>query len=200
MLYIYFDWLPYWIHSLYAWSRLSSFIVICLMPYTNALNETFVDLMIPLKMLWMVIIGIFLMNDDEFLILDVITDLTHIVWFMDLDVGSILFSPRGWAYMVFWCLLSIWICSFQYTMCICLFYALFEWLAWSCCMTGVKEDGGRWSGLGERAPWEDHQSFFWDPMDMRTKVSCIRFHTVRDPYGFKFEFYDALRWPCDPHW
>jgi hypothetical protein len=60
---------------------------------------------------------------------------------MDLDVVSPCFPIGGDASMVLWCLLSLWRGSFQPTMCIYPFYALFEWLGWSVCNIRIEGDG-----------------------------------------------------------
>ena len=107
--------------------------------------------------------------------------------------------PLG-ASMVLWCLFSLWRCYFQFTMCICPFYALLELLDWRVFNTWIEGDGERKRDIGQRAPWEAHQSFSWDPCDMRTEVLSTWFHTIRDSYGFKVEFYDVPEWPYNPQW
>ena len=120
------------------------------MPYTNALNDNFVDLMFSLRILLMVIVYFFpnewwwLLTLRWFYLIDPYC-LYHKSWCF-----SHLVFPTGQAYFILWCLLSLWDYSFHFTMFTYPFYVLSKWLSWSSFMTRVKEDGGRWVILNKK--------------------------------------------------
>jgi hypothetical protein len=82
--------------------------------------------------------------------------LNYIEWTMELDIGYALFSSRGQASMVLGCLLSLWRCDFQSTICIYPFYVILEWLVWIYCMIVLEKDGGRRRNLQQKEDWEAH--------------------------------------------
>ena len=179
-----------------VWLRLASITIICFIPHVMLWMRVWIHLMISLNMLLRVISWFYPINDDDCLSWDGFTWLTYIDWMMDLDVGFTLFSPKGQDWMVLWSLPQFWRCSLKSTIFIYPFHTLFEWVAWSSCMVGIEGDGGRWSDLGQREPWEVSQRLFCDPVDISTRVFSTRIHTTGNLYGFKVKFYDVPGWPC----